>query len=777
MKRDRKIRKFGKILSRINSYQKEMEELSDEQLSHLTQTFRNRLEKGETLDDILPEAFAAIREADRRILGIFPFDVQILGAIALHQGYLAEMNTGEGKTLTATMPLYLNALTGKGAILVTTNEYLALRDFEEMGPVYRFMGLSVAAGVRMKGGPFTNEEKSQIYSADIVYTTHGGLGFDYLLNNLVTAAKDRFMRAFHYIIIDEADYVLLDGAQTPLVISGAPRVQSNLYQLADFFVTTLEENTDYEVDDKKVWLTDAGVKAAEDFFQIENFYQEEYFEINRHIILALRAHALFERGKDYMISAEGELVLLDNGSGRVLPGVKLRGGQHQALEVKEGLKDSRENRSVASITYQSLFRLFPKMSGMSGTIYDAREELLDVYQEKVVVIPPNRPLIREDRKDRYYKNAEAQFEAAMKLVRKTHKTGQPVLIVVSTIAETEAVSKRLMEEKISHNVLNANNAFWEANVIREAGQMYAVTVSTAMAGRGTDIKLGKGVKKLGGLAVIGIGRMANIRYERQVRGRSGRQGDPGFSQFFISLEDDIVMRNQTGKVEKYLDGGKRISTRKIIKYSSRAQDLEEENAMRSRKMATNYDQVLKQQRELIYTLRDQLLDGEVIEVSKIMEIAGENIGRFLKKRKKVTRQEVNRYILDHLSYRIEAEISEIDMDNKRETEAYLLKRAQESLEEQKEKLGTQKRLNEFMRIASLSAIDEAWVDEVDYLHQLQAAVSGRTAAQRNPIFEYQNDAFESYIKMEERIRQNMVRNILLSNVYIDKDKKLHILLP
>lgn len=777
MKQDRRIKKFRKILSKINSYQEEMKRLSGEQLSHLTEVFRERLQYGETLDDILPEAFAAVREVDRRLLGMFPFDVQVLGAIALHKGYLAEMNTGEGKTLVATMPLYLNGLTGEGAILVTTNEYLALRDFEEMSPVYQFMGLSVSVGVQMKGEPFTNAEKKEIYDADIVYTTHGALGFDYLLNNLISTAKDRFLRKFNYIIIDEADYVLLDGAQTPLVISGSPRVQSNLYQLADFFVTTLEENVDYEVEDEKVWLTENGIKAAEQFFKIDNFYQEEHFEMNRHVILALRAHALFKKGKDYMISNEGELVLLDNGSGRVMPGVKLRGGQHQALEVKEKLEDSRENRSMASITYQNLFLLFPKMSGMSGTISDAREELRNVYGEEVVVIPANRQVMRHDRRDRYYKDSKTQFEAALALVLETHKTGQPVLVVVSTIAETEKVSKRLREEKIPHNVLNANNAFWEADMIKEAGQINAVTVSTAMAGRGTDIKLGKGVEELGGLAVIGIGRMANTRHERQVRGRAGRQGDPGFSQFFVSIEDDIVVRNQFGKVEKYLEGKRRISVGKAKKYANRAQALEEEYAMRSRKTAMDYDQVLKKQRELIYALRNQLLDGEVIGQNRIMEIAEENIRYFLGKEKNISKQSVNRYILDHLSYRTDRGIDEIDLASMEETAGYLLKRVQKSFEEQGEKLGSEQRMNEFMRIAALSAIDEAWIEEVDYLQQLQTAVSGRTAAQRNPLFEYQSDAFESYNKMERRIQENMIRNILLSNVYVDQKRKLHILLP
>ncbi len=434
MKQTRNLRKLNKILNQVKGYKEQMAGFSDEELSHMTVEFKKRLDQGESLDDILPEAYAVICEADYRILGKFPYDVQILGGIALHQGYLAEMNTGEGKTLVATMPLYLNALTGKSTILVTTNEYLALRDSEEMGQVYHFMGLSVAAGVQAKAEErFTNEEKKEIYAADIVYTTHSVLGFDYLLNNLVTTAEDRFMRELYYVIIDEADSVLLDSAQTPLVISGTPRVQSNLYEMADFFVTTLVEGRDYEKEEKKVWLTDEGVKYAESFFGIDNFYGREFFEINRHVILALRAHVLFEIEKEYMISKDGELQLLDGGSGRMMPGVKLRGGQHQALEVKEKLEVSRENRSVASITYQNLFLLFPKMAGMSGTISDASEELLNVYGVEVIVIPPNCPVRRRDMQDIYFKNVEEQFSAALKSAVAIHNTGRPVLIVATTI--------------------------------------------------------------------------------------------------------------------------------------------------------------------------------------------------------------------------------------------------------------------------------------------------------------------------------------------------------
>lgn len=778
MRQTKKLRQLNKILTVIKSYKEHMKQLSDEELSHLTVEFKERLAQGETLDDILPEAYAAICEADHRILGKFPYDVQILGGIALHQGYLIEMNTGEGKTLVATMPLYLNALTGKSTILVTTNEYLALRDSEEMGQVYHFMGISVAAGVQAEAEErFTNEEKKKIYAADIVYTTHSVFGFDYLLNNLVTTAEDRFMRELYYVIIDEADSVLLDSAQTPLVISGAPRVQSNLYEMADFFVTTLIEGRDYEKDDTKVWLTKEGVKYTESFFQIDNFYGREYFEINRHVILALRAHALFEKEKEYMISKDGELQLLDGGSGRMMPGVKLRGGQHQALEVKEKLEISRENRSVASITYQNLFLLFPKMSGMSGTISDAAEELMNVYGSQVIVIPPNCPVQREDLPDIYFKEVDSQFSAAIKTVIDEHKTGRPVLIVVTTIGETELVSKLLIEEKIPHNVLNANNAFWEADIIKEAGQMNAVTVATAMAGRGTDIRLGEGVKELGGLAVIGIGRMSNIRQERQARGRAGRQGDPGLSRFFVSIQDEIVRRSGPVDVDKYIEGRRHIGKRKLKRIINTAQKTGEEFAVLSRKQAMDYDQVLQRQRELIYATRDQLLDGEAMSRKKIRKIARDNIKHFLNSENDLEVATINRYILDNISYQLDDKVSHVDLSDEKALIKYLMNRVDEGLEEQKLRLENRETMNDFLREATLRAIDDAWVEQVDYLQQLQAAVTGRASAQRNLVFEYQQDALESFQKMEKTILKNIMRNILLSNVYVDTEGKLRILLP
>ena len=782
MKRTTTLNKLNRILKKIKSYRDKMKSLSDEELQGLTDVFKQRLDNGDTLDDILPEAFAAICEADYRVLGMFPFDVQILGGIGLHQGKLCEMNTGEGKTLVATMPLYLNALTGRGVILVTTNDYLASRDCEEMGQVYTFMGLTVACGINPVGeeskqsGKQENERKKEIYNADIVYTTNNILGFDYLLNNLVKCAEDRFLREFYYVIIDEADQVLLDSAQMPLVIAGSPRVQSNLYSIADFFVTTLVEDLDYETEEGVVWFTDKGIEYAETFFGIDNFYSEKYFEINRCVNLALRAHTVMELDKDYMITDKQELVLLDKSTGRGLPGIKLRGGIQQAMEVKEGLKPSQETRSVASVTYQNLFGLFEKIGGMSGTISDTKHELKSIYGLDTVVIPPNRRVLRIDMKDHYYTNKEEQIEAALKVALRAHDSGQPVLMVVAAFKDTERISERLIKEKIPHNVLNANNESWEASIIKEAGTKGAITVATSMAGRGTDIKLKEGVRDIGGLMVIGVGRMSNIRLERQARGRAGRQGDPGMSRFFVSLEDDIVKKGEDTKIQKYIDGTKKIGKRKLRRIIDESRKLNEESAETARMRSTDYDKVIKRQRQLIYATRNRLLDGDEVGTSRFVEIADEVIGEFVKTSKHFDRRQLNRFILDNISYTLVDDVTDGDLKKKKYIKQYLLDKVDERLDKKRRTLGDE-RFEDFIRVAILSSIDECWVEEVDYLQQLQSAVSGRSTAQRNPVFEFQNDALESYRQMEKSIFRNILRNVLLSSVDYDEKGKIQIVFP
>lgn len=764
-------KKLHFLLGKVKEECKKVKNLSDYELKNKTIEFKNRLSKGETTDDLLPEAFAVCCEADYRVLGMFPYDVQILGGIALHLCYLAEMNTGEGKTLTATMPLYLNGLTGKSTILVTANEYLAIRDAEEMGQVYEFLGLSVKAGVtRDTNEKLDNDTKKEIYAADIVYTTHGVLGFDYLLNNLVHSKEDRFMRDFYFIIIDEADSVLLDSASMPLVISGSPRVQSNLYALADFFVTTLVEDVHYEIEDKKVWLTDKGIEYAQRYFRIENLYSKENFDILRHVVLALRARFLMDKDTDYVVTDDGEIVLLDKSTGRKMKGMKLRGGSHQAIEEKEHLKISQEQRSVASVTYQNLFNLFPKMSGMSGTIADGKEELLEVYNKRVVIIPPRKPLARKDLPDKYFKTSEEQFDAVIKETVKRHNTGQPVLLIASLISDTEMLSKLLVQENIEHSVLNANNAFWEAEIIKEAGQKNVVTVATSMAGRGTDIHLGPGVKELGGLCVLGVGRMGNTRDERQARGRAGRQGEPGVSIFYTSLEDDVCEILGEDFLEKYVEKGKHISNRKVKKLINKSQKIKEESSVFQRKNAVDYDSVMQRQRTIMYKTRNDLLDGKSLDENYLLSICEDNIKNFVKSNKKLDSYAVHRYVLDNLSYRLQ----EMDESTKNQKD-YLIQYSKMAFNNKKKSLGD--RFSEYCRLCTLKALDDGWVEEVDYLQQLQAAISGRSSAQRNLLFEYQREARISFEDMEKSIKKAMIRNILLGEVSFGKDNKMIILYP
>ncbi len=726
---------------------------------------------------LLPEAFAAISEADSRILEKRPYDVQIMAGVALHRGYLAEMNTGEGKTLSATMPLYLNAITGRSCILVTTNDYLASRDGEEMGKVYEFMGLTCSY-------PATDEEKKEdedqrkaFYSADIIYTTNSKLGFDFLFDNLVKKKEDRFLCELYYVIIDEADAILLDSSIMPLVISGVPRVQSNLYNICDFFVTTLVEEADYMEEDNAVWLTSEGVAFAERFFGIDNFYGTENFEINRHVTLALRAHKLLKNKKDYVISDENEVELFDGATGRLMHGVKLRGGQHQAIEAKEKVKISQEYRTVASVTFQDLFMMFEKMSGMSGTIIDAKDELFEAYGKKVVRIPPNKPIQRKDLKDKYFINARSQFWAALEDVISLHEKGQPVLIVLNSVTDTDLFSRLLIEKNVPHNVLNASNAFWEAQIISGAGQMNAVTVATTMAGRGTDIKLGPGVREMGGLAVLGIGRMDNSRSERQARGRAGRQGDPGFSQYYVSLEDDIVGAEDNEKIQRFIDGKKKISLKKIKNIVNQCQKIKVESEALGRKKSVEYDQVLQRQRNLIYETRKNLLDGARIENKKILEIALEVIEEYLNTVEKLNKAELNRYILDNVSYSLDDGLDSIDIKDHESIRSYMINRVKDGLERQKYRIGNVAAYEQFIREATLTAVDDGWVDLIDYLEQLRYAVAGRGSAQRNVMFEYQNEAYDVFKLTEKAVKKNIMRNVLLSDVRIGRDGKMNIVYP
>ncbi len=570
---------------------------------------------------------------------------------------------------------------------------------------------------------------------------------------------------------------MLDAAQMPLVISGAPRVQSNLYASTDFFVTTLVEDEDYILEDHQIWLTKKGVQYAEKYFGVEHFYSKENFELNRHITLALRAHGLLTEGQDYLVSEENEIVLMDNATGRRSTGMKLRGGQHQAIEEKEKVPVTSENRSIASITYQNFFMLFPKLSGMSGTIADAKKELKKVYKKDVMVIPPNKPLQRIDQPDKYFQTSKQQNQAAIQDVLERHANGQPVLVVTGTIEDTEEISQALVEHKISHNVLNANNAYWEVQIIKEAGQKGAVTVSTGMAGRGTDIRLGEGVKELGGLAIIGVGRMENIRLERQMRGRAGRQGDPGVSQFYVSLEDMIVSHYLGEEKVDELVEKKHISKRRLKKIIDGSRKFNEESGFGSRESAVDYDKVMKYQRTIFYESRNRLLDGGSLECDLLRKVAKQNVKRFIRQTKKITRQDIYRYILDNLNYSLQTDLFKQPKENKFKVKKDLMNYTLELIDERIDSFEDEAQLSEFIRLCALQAMDEAWVEEVDYLQQLQYVVSGRQTAQRNPVYEYQYEAYEAFEQMQIAIKENLIRYFLLGEAEINKEGKMMILFP
>ncbi|MFR0552371.1 accessory Sec system translocase SecA2 [Ligilactobacillus salivarius] len=775
------LRVVKKILKKVNSHAEEMSKLSDNQLKDKTQQFKKRLKQGETLDNILPEAFAAIREADKRVLGMFPYDVQVMGGIVLHQGNIAEMKTGEGKTLTATMPMYLNALSGESIILVTTNEYLANRDCEEMSQVYNWMGLSAASAVPENADDLKVEEKREIYNSDIVYTTNNALGFDYLIDNLASSKEEKFMPEFSYVIVDEVDAVLLDTATTSLVISGAPRVQSNMYKMTDEFVVSLEEEEDYRLDEEKknVWLTRKGIEVAQEYFRVPNLYDGKHVELVRHITLALKAHNLFEKGKDYVIE-DNKMYLLDSTEGRILENTKMQQGQQQAIEAAEGAEISDDMRSMASITYQNFFRLFKKIGGMTGTGKTANKEFIETYYMKVIQIPTNNPVIRKDYPDKIYPTLREKLMASLKLVKELHEKGQPILLTTADVELSEIYSEILLHEQIPHNLLNAHNAAKEAEIISEAGQWGSVTVATSMAGRGTDIKLGKGVKELGGLAVIGTELMPSKRTELQLRGRSGRQGDPGFSQFFVSLEDDVVIDSGPKWVHKYLkkhrndnpDSPRELKSLRFRWAMKRTQKQHDNQGYNNRKQTMDYDESSKKQRNLIYSQRDKLISENGRFKFNAEKFILKYLDGYLAKHKAdFTRNELSRLIFDNLSYTYNGVPDNFPITDKAEIKKLLHQIVKQKLREKEAKLENVEEIERFYRLSVLKAIDTGWVEEVDNLQQLRSVVESRSSAQRNPVYEYHKEASKSFEKMQEYINKLIVQNIMLSVIEIGADGK------
>ena len=772
---DFQLRKVKKILKRINTLKGKISSLSDQELVAKTVEFRQRLSKGESLDDLLVEAFAVVREADKRILGMFPYDVQVMGAIVMHYGNVAEMNTGEGKTLTATMPVYLNALSGQGVMVVTPNEYLSKRDAEEMGQVYRFLGLTI--GVPFTGDPkkeMKAEEKKLIYASDIIYTTNSNLGFDYLNDNLASNEEGKFLRPFNYVIIDEIDDILLDSAQTPLIIAGSPRVQSNYYAIIDTLVTTLVEGEDYIFKEEKeeIWLTTKGAKAAESFLGIDHFYKEEHAVFARHLVYAIRAHKLFTKDKDYIIRGN-ELVLVDKGTGRLMEMTKLQGGLHQAIEAKEHVKLSPETRAMASITYQSLFKMFKKVSGMTGTGKVAEKEFLETYNMAVIRIPTNRPRQRIDYPDNLYVTLPEKVYASLEYIKEYHAKGNPLLVFVGSVEMSQLYSSLLLREGIAHNVLNANNAAREAQIIAESGQMGAVTVATSMAGRGTDIKLGKGVAELGGLIVIGTERMESQRIDLQIRGRSGRQGDPGMSKFFVSLEDDVIKKFGPSWVhKKYKDYQVQDMTQSDIlkgrKYRNlveRAQHASDSAGRTARRQTLEYAESMNIQRDMVYKERNRLIDGSRDLEDVVVDII-ERYTEEVASKHYASRELLFHFIVTNISFHVKEIPDNLDLSNQKQVRSFIRQVVNRELSEKKELLEKHDLYEQYLRLSLLKAIDDNWVEQVDYLQQLSMAIGGQSASQKNPIVEYYQEAYAGFEAMKEQIRADMVRNLLMGLVEV-----------
>lgn len=774
---NRRLRKVKRVLKRVNALRDEMRAMSDEELQGQTDILKQQLADGKSVDDILPRAFATIREADYRILGMFPYDVQVMGAIVLNQGNIAEMKTGEGKTLTATMPLYLNALTGKGAMLLTPNDYLARRDKEQLQPVYEWLGLTVSLGFATEDEKKpTPEIKRRWYDADITYTTASSLAFDYLFNNLATRHEDQYLRPFNYVIIDEVDAILLDEATSPFVVSSRPLVQSNLYGLADEFVHTLQPKVDYKLneDQNAVWLTLHGIRQAQRFFRVPDMFVTETREIYRHISLALQAHFIMKNGHDYLVS-EGEVMLLDEANGRLKKGVKVNTGLHQAIEAKEHVDLTPNQEVAASITFPSLFGLFNKISGMSGTAKSDEHEFFEVYKMRVIQIPTRKPVIRRDYPGEIYVTTRQKLIRALNEALVLHQQGRPILLVAGSVENSEIISELLLDRGIPHNVLNAFNVAREATIVKDAGQKGAVTVATNMAGRGTDIKLGPGVKELGGLAVIGT-EMLPTRVKLQLAGRAGRQGDPGSSKFYISLEDSYLAQNSTKRFKSYYRRLQRRGTDKDLRSPRLKMSIEmlrdrvAANQQMSRSNVNKNEAALKIQRRDLYQRRDQLMDNPHLEkvVGKWLH---RGISLYLASKSQWNEHDLRRLMNQHFTYEVVDLPADLDYDSAK-LQTYLEQFCQKTLERHAKTLINNQQLNQFYRSALLNALDSSWMDQMAYLSKLTLRVQPWGNAQRNPNFLYQEKAFQAFEKMFDQAAKKTVDNLMLSNISLDKENNL-----
>ncbi|MGE6257367.1 preprotein translocase subunit SecA [Heyndrickxia sporothermodurans] len=766
----REIKRLDKLANQIEELASDMEKLSDDQLREKTEEFKQRYQNGETLDDLLVEAFAVVREGARRVLGLYPYHVQLMGGISLHEGNISEMKTGEGKTLTATMPVYLNALSGKGVHVVTVNEYLASRDATEMGELYQFLGLTVGLNLNS----MSSEEKQEAYAADITYGTNNEYGFDYLRDNMVLYKEQRVQRPLHFAVIDEVDSILIDEARTPLIISGQAQKSTSLYIQANAFVRTLKKEEDYTYDEKtkSVQLTEEGINKAERSFGIENLFDISHVTLNHHINQALKAIVSMHLDVDYVVQ-DGEIVIVDQFTGRLMKGRRFSDGLHQAIEAKEAVEIQNESMTMATITFQNYFRMYEKLAGMTGTAKTEEEEFRNIYNMRVIVIPTNKPIARDDRPDLIYASMEGKFRAVVEDIAERHGKGQPILVGTVAIETSELISGLLSKKGVRHNVLNAKNHEREAEIIAEAGHRGSVTIATNMAGRGTDIKLGEGVKELGGLAVIGTERHESRRIDNQLRGRSGRQGDPGVTQFYLSMEDELMRRfgsdNMKNMMQRLgMDDSQPIQSKMVSRAVESAQKRVEGNNFDARKQLLQYDDVLRQQREIIYNQRNEVLNSENLRdiVEKMIHSVNErniqlHIGN--EDEENWNLQGIIDYV--HANLLPEGDITVDDLKGKdpEEMTDLIFEKVKVRYDEKEESL-TSEQMREFEKVILLRAVDSKWIDHIDAMDHLRQGIHLRAYGQIDPLREYQSEGFAMFEGMITAIEEDTAKYVMKAEI-------------
>lgn len=776
----REIKRLGKQADKVLALEEEMSILTDEEIRNKTQELKERVQAEEDvvkqdkiLDEILPEAFALVREGAKRVFNMSPYRVQVMGGIAIHNGDISEMRTGEGKTLTATMPTYLNALAGRGVHVITVNEYLASVQSEEMAELYNFLGLSVGLNLNS----LSTEEKRQAYNEDITYSTNNELGFDYLRDNMVNYAEERVMRPLHFAIIDEVDSILIDEARTPLIISGEAEKSTSLYTQANVFAKMLKAEDDYNYDEKtkSVQLTDQGADKAERMFKLDNLYDLNNVDIITHINTALRANYTLQRDVDYMVT-DGEVLIVDQFTGRTMPGRRFSEGLHQAIEAKEGVQIQNESKTMASITFQNFFRMYNKLSGMTGTAKTEEEEFRNIYNMTVTQIPTNRPVQRIDKPDLIYISQKGKFDAVVEDVVEKHKKGQPILLGTVAVETSEYISKLLKKRGVRHDVLNAKNHEREAEIVSTAGQKGAVTIATNMAGRGTDIKLGEGVEELGGLAVIGTERHESRRIDDQLRGRSGRQGDRGESRFYLSLQDELMVRFGSERLQNMMgrlgmDDSTPIESKMVSRAVESAQKRVEGNNFDARKRILEYDEVLRKQREIIYGERNSIIDNE--ESSDLVKTMMRStldraIGYYVNDDlDEVDYDPFINYVEDVFLHEGELDISEIKGKDREDIFDTVWEKVEAAYEKQKANIPEQ--FNEFERMILLRSIDSRWTDHIDTMDQLRQGIHLRSYGQQNPLRDYQNEGHQLFDNMMMNIEEDVSKYILKSVITVEDD--------